>query len=125
MPQLDFMIVDTVDQAIKASEFLKAKKAGRMTFIIKDYIQSLQINEKESFQVPPNTKRIFDLIKVNSQQPIIPKILFWSIGNTLVTENISTAIKVAFQDEKNRKRVITMKGELVELSGTITSFGKR
>jgi chromosome segregation ATPase len=35
LPQLDFFIVDTVIQAKEVSDYLTAKRIGRMTFLIK------------------------------------------------------------------------------------------
>jgi chromosome segregation ATPase len=45
----------------------------------------------------------------------------WSLGNTLVTSKLDTAMKVAYYDEK-RYRVITTSGEFIDSSGTMTKL---
>ena len=48
-------------------------------------------------------------------------ILMWSLGSTLVTAKLETAMKVAYYDEK-RYRVITTNGEFIDSSGTMTKL---
>lgn len=45
----------------------------------------------------------------------------WSLGYTLVTSKLDTAMKVAYYDEK-RYRVITINGEFIDSSGTMTKL---
>jgi chromosome segregation ATPase len=66
-----------------------------MTFIIIDLIiKSISIESIQQFRVPPHTKRLFDLCKCSQQN--IELIIFWAIGNTLVTNKLDIAMNVAY-----------------------------
>jgi len=45
----------------------------------------------------------------------------WVLGSTLVTQKLDIAMKVAYYDEK-KYRVITMSGEFIDVSGTMTKL---
>lgn len=51
----------------------------------------------------------------------IKNILIWALGNTLVTNKLDIAMKVAYYDEK-KYRVITTNGQFIDSSGTMTKL---
>lgn len=117
---MDFIIVDTPEQAKEVADFLTTQKVGRMTFLIKELIGKIDYGKAiKQFRSPPLTKRLFDLCQC--QNDSILGILYWAIGNTLVTETLDTAMKVAFYD-KETYRVVTSKGQLIDSSGAMTSL---
>jgi structural maintenance of chromosome 4 len=59
-------------------------------------------------------------------QPNDPKFqdaFYFALRNTLVTQNIDQATQIAYNSTR-RYRVVTVDGELIELSGTIAGGGK-
>ena len=67
-------------------------------------------------QLAPNTYRLFDLIDIND--PIYKNIFYYIPRDTLVVDNIDDAQKVVFGSQ-TRYRVVTLKGEIIEQSGTM------
>lgn len=65
--------------------------------------------------------RLIDLIKVND-----PKLLtafYYSLRNTLVATNLEQATRIAY-GQAQRHRVVTLKGEIIEISGTMSGGGQ-
>ena len=83
LPQLDYIIVDTSGQAKSISEYLKQKKIGRMTFLIKELISQSAKDISMVSNVPPQTKLVVDLISCADSGS--KDIVIWALGNTLVT----------------------------------------
>ena len=74
------------------------------------------------FEVPVNSKRLFDLIKPNSEEL---KVAFFSvINNTLVVNDVEAASKLAYGDKRYRYRVVTIDGNLFEVTGVSSGGGK-
>jgi chromosome segregation ATPase len=119
MPQLDYFIVDTCAQAKAIADYLRTKKIGRMTFLIKELINQSNKDITLVTCAPSQTKLIIDLIKCSDGE--VRNILVWALGNTLVTSELDIAMKVAYYDER-KFRVITTKGEFIDSSGTITKL---
>jgi structural maintenance of chromosome 4 len=75
------------------------------------------------FEVPqlaPNTHRLFDLIDINDS--VYKNTFYYALRDTLVVDNIDDAQKVAFGGQ-TRYRVVTLKGEIIEQSGTMSGGG--
>lgn len=75
------------------------------------------------FDVPqsaPNTHRLFDLIDINDS--VYRNTFYYVLRDTLVVDNIDDAQKVAFGGQ-TRYRVVTLKGEIIEQSGTMSGGG--
>lgn len=119
LPHLDYFIVDTVQQAQQITQYLNNKKIGRMTMLIKEYINNACQDIKIVENVPKQTLLIINVIKSNDQN--IKNVLMWVLGSTLVTQKLDIAMKVAYYDEK-KYRVITMSGEFIDVSGTMTKL---
>ncbi len=72
------------------------------------------------FKRPENSPRLIDLIKVND-----PKFLtafYYSLRNTLVANDLEQATRIAYCGSQ-RNRVVTLKGEIIEVSGTMSGGG--
>ena len=74
-----------------------------------------------AFEAPPNSKRLYDLVQPNDQK--FRDAFYFALRNTLVTQNIDQATQIAYNSTR-RHRVVTVDGELIELSGTIAGGGK-
>ena len=82
LPQLDYIVVDTFGQARAISEYLKQKKIGRMTFLIKELIRQSK-KDSLALSAPPQTKLAVDLISCSDSDS--RDIVVWALGSTLVT----------------------------------------
>lgn len=63
---------------------------------------------------------MFDLIKSND--PKFAEAFYFGVRDTLVCEGIDLATKIAYG--QRRYRVVTLKGDMIELSGTMSGGGK-
>jgi structural maintenance of chromosome 4 len=71
---------------------------------------------------PENVPRLFDLI-----QPKDPKYgaaFYFAVRDTLVAKDLEQAVRIAYRGSKCVWRVVTLKGELVDKSGTMTGGGR-
>ncbi|KAK4819896.1 hypothetical protein QYF61_014631 [Mycteria americana] len=116
---LDNIVVDTIDTAQKCVNFLKAGGIGVATFIALD---KMAVWEKkiQKIPTPENTPRLFDLVKVEDEK--IRLAFYFALRDTLVANNLEEATRVAFQKDK-RWRVVTLQGQIIEQSGTMTGGG--
>lgn len=71
------------------------------------------------FFSPENVPRLFDLINVKNKD-ILPAFYF-ALKDTLVAKDLDQATRVGLQGA-TRYRVVTLKGELIDLSGRINYF---
>ncbi|XP_038603867.1 structural maintenance of chromosomes protein 4 [Tachyglossus aculeatus] len=118
---LDHIVVDTIDTAQECVNFLKKQNIGVATFIGLD---KMTVWEKKMSKIPTpeNTPRLFDLVKVNDEK--IRQAFYFALQNTLVANNLDQATRVAFQKDK-RWRVVTLSGQIIEQSGTMTGGGSK
>ncbi|XP_026521553.1 structural maintenance of chromosomes protein 4 [Notechis scutatus] len=118
---LDHIVVDTIDTAQKCVNFLKKQNIGVATFIALD---KMAVWEKSmgKIQTPENIPRLFDMVKVKDEK--VRQAFYFALRDTLVANNLDQATRVAF-GKGNRWRVITLQGQLIEQSGTMTGGGGR
>ncbi|XP_030430522.1 structural maintenance of chromosomes protein 4 isoform X1 [Gopherus evgoodei] len=116
---LDYIVVDTIDTAQECVNFLKSQGIGVATFIALD---KMRVWEKSmnKIQTPENTPRLFDVVKVKDEK--IRHAFYFALRDTVVASNLDQAIRVAFQKDK-RWRVVTLQGQIVEQSGTMSGGG--
>ncbi|XP_075013558.1 structural maintenance of chromosomes protein 4 isoform X2 [Calonectris borealis] len=116
---LDNIVVDTIDTAQECVNFLKARGIGVATFIALD---KMAVWEKkiQKIPTPENTPRLFDLVKVEDEK--VRLAFYFALRDTLVANNLEEATRVAFQNDK-RWRVVTLQGQIIEQSGTMTGGG--
>lgn len=120
-PGLNMIVVETVDDAGKVLKYLRDQRIGQAKCLALDQVtqKTTQYMEKP-FNPPENSKRLFDLIKANREEYRVA--FFSAINNTLVVNDIETANDIAYGAQ--RHRVVTLNGELFELSGVISGGGK-
>lgn len=73
-------------------------------------------------QTPENTPRLFDLVKVKNEE--IRQAFYFALRDTLVANNLDQATRVAYQRDR-RWRVVTLQGQIIEQSGTMTGGGSK
>lgn len=117
---LDNIVVDTVDTAQKCIAFLRQNDIGRGTFIALEKQQRFWPQCRQLMETPENVPRLFDLIRVEDEN-VLPA-FYYGLKNTLVANNLDQATRIAYGAE--RHRVVTLKGELIETSGTMSGGGR-
>ncbi|XP_003381539.1 putative RecF/RecN/SMC N domain protein [Trichinella spiralis] len=120
-PQLDSFVTDTMATATECVDFLKMSNLGRATFIALDKIKDCADAIKRPFTAPKGSKRLFDLI-VAEDVDVLPAFYF-ALRDTLVTETAEEARIIGLK-QGVRRRVVSLGGMLVEMSGSMTAGGK-
>lgn len=100
--------------------FLRQNDIGRATFIPLEKQQHFLSRCKQKIQTPEGVPRLFDLIRVEDEK-VLPA-FYYGLQDTLVADNLDQATRIAYGHK--RFRVVTLKGELIELSGTMSGGGR-
>ena len=69
---------------------------------------------------PEDVPRLVDLIRVND--PDLMLAFYYSLRNTLVASDLDQATRIAYGGAQ-RLRVVTLKGEIIEVQGTMSGGG--
>lgn len=117
---LDNIVVDTVDTAQKCIAYLRQNNIGRASFIPLEKQQRFKDHCKQRIRTPENVARLFDLIRVENPDVLVA--FYYALQDTLVADNLEQATRIAYGAQ--RFRVVTLKGELIELSGTMSGGGR-
>lgn len=116
---LDHIVVQTTAGAQRCLSFLRKHSLGRANFIPLDKMKKGA--HDRVVETPEGAPRLFELI-TPSNFAITPA-LYLGVGNTLVAPDLETATRWAY-DFGRRWRVVTMDGNLIEMSGTMQGGGK-
>ncbi|XP_011345099.2 structural maintenance of chromosomes protein 4 [Ooceraea biroi] len=117
---LDNIVVDTVATAQTCITYLRQHDIGRATFIPLEKQQRFLSKCRQKIQTPENVHRLFDLVKVEDER-VLPA-FYYGLQDTLVAQDLDQATRIAYG--RTRYRVVTQKGELIELSGTMSGGGR-
>jgi structural maintenance of chromosome 4 len=117
-PSLDNLVVDTVEIGQQCIEYLRKSNLGRAHFILLDRLPHRDLSP---IQTPENVPRLFDLVKSRDERF---RPAFYSVmQNTLVADNLEQANRIAYGQK--RWRVVTLEGQLIDKSGTMSGGGTR
>ncbi|CAD6999361.1 unnamed protein product [Ceratitis capitata] len=117
--RLDDIIVDTVNTAQECIEQLKRYDIGRATFIALEKVNHLA-NQSGRIQTPENAPRLYDLVRVEDER-VLPAFYF-ALRNTLVANDLEQGSRIAYG--ARRYRVVTLNGDVIETSGTMSGGGR-
>ncbi|XP_052868300.1 structural maintenance of chromosomes protein 4 [Anopheles cruzii] len=117
---LDHIVVETVNTAQACIDFLKQHDIGRASFIALEKMQQYQRNCHNKIQTPEDVARLFDLIRVEDER-VLPAFYF-ALRDTLVAENLDQGQRIAYGAK--RYRVVTIGGDVIETSGTMSGGGR-
>ncbi|KAK0528142.1 Structural maintenance of chromosomes protein 4 [Tilletia horrida] len=117
--QLENMVVDTVPAAQACIQYLKKNNLGVANFICLDTVGK-GLNWAP-IQTPEGVPRLFDLIKVKDER--ISAAFYFALRDTLVAPDLPTANRIAYGAK--RWRVVTLDGQLIDKSGTMSGGGNR
>ncbi|XP_075152440.1 structural maintenance of chromosomes 4-like protein gluon [Haematobia irritans] len=117
--RLDNILVDTVNTAQTCIEYLKRYDVGRASFIALEKVSYLQ-NQSGPIKTPENAARLYDLVRVDDER-VLPAFYF-ALRNTLVSTDLEQGTRIAYGAK--RFRVVTLNGDLIETSGTMSGGGR-
>ena len=95
-------------------------RIGRSTFVALDKIGWVREQMQKPFRAPAHSERLFDLINFKDENYKVA--FYYALRDTLVCKDIDTATSIGYGAV--RYRVVTLRGELIDLSGTMSGGGK-
>jgi structural maintenance of chromosome 4 len=113
---LDNFVTDTVEGGQQCIEYLRKTNLGRGNFMCLDKLGNRDMSPIET---PENAPRLFDLIKAKDDR--FRPAFFHSLQNTLVAKDLAQANRIAYGAK--RWRVVTLDGQLIDKSGTMSGGG--
>jgi structural maintenance of chromosome 4 len=113
---LDNFVTDTVEGGQQCIEYLRKTNLGRGNFICLDKLGSKDLSPIET---PEDVPRLFDLIKSKDEK--FRPAFYHSLQNTLVAKDLAQANRIAYGAK--RWRVVTLDGQLIDKSGTMSGGG--
>lgn len=115
---LENLVVDSVEVGQQCIDYLRKNNLGRANIILLDRLAKRDLSPIET---PENVPRLFDL--VNAKNEIFRPAFFSVLQNTLVAEDLEQANRIAYG--ARRWRVVTLDGQLIDVSGTMSGGGTR
>lgn len=113
---LDNFVTDTVDAGQQCIEYLRKTNLGRGNFMCLD---KLRARGMDPIQTPENAPRLFDL--VTAKEDKFRPAFYHALQDTLVANDLAQANRIAYG--ARRWRVVTLAGELIDKSGTMSGGG--
>jgi structural maintenance of chromosome 4 len=120
---LNNLVVDTTENAEACVQYLRKNELGVATFIILEKLAYLSKRIEDKFQTPEGAERLFDLVKPKDSS--LRPAFYFALQDTLVADNLDRASTIAFGGEKQKYRVVTLDGSLIDISGTMSGGGNR
>ena len=117
-PSLDNLVVDTVEVGQQCIDYLRKNNLGRANIILLDRLTRRDLSLIET---PEGVPRLFDLVK--SKDEIFRPAFYSVLQNTLVAKDLDQANRIAYG--ARRWRVVTLDGQLIDVSGTMSGGGTR
>lgn len=117
-PSLDNLVVDSVEVGQQCIEHLRKNNLGRANFILLDRLGQRDLAEIDT---PENVPRLFDLVR--SKDDKFRPAFYNVLQNTLVASDLESANRIAYGAK--RWRVVTLDGQLIDKSGTMSGGGTR
>ena len=113
---LDNFVTDTVEGGQQCIEYLRKTNLGRGNFMCLDKLGN---RDMSAIDTPENVPRLFDLI--NAKDDKFRAAFYHSLQNTLVAKDLDQANRIAYGAK--RWRVVTLDGQLIDKSGTMSGGG--
>jgi structural maintenance of chromosome 4 len=119
---LDYVVVETTSDAQNCVQYLRRNNLGVATFLILEKQAHLaeKLYENQN-NIPENAPRLIDLIKP-AEERFLPAFYF-AVRETAVAEDLDQAGRIAYGAK--RHRVVTLKGQVIETSGTMSGGGSK
>ena len=117
-PSLENLVVDSVDVGQQCIDYLRKNNLGRANIILLDRLARRDLSPIET---PEKVPRLFDLVKPRND--IFKPAFFSVLQNTLVAKDLEQANRIAYG--ARRWRVVTLDGQMIDVSGTMSGGGTR
>ena len=117
-PSLENLVVDTVEVGQQCIDYLRKNNLGRANIILLD---RLARRDMATLDTPEGVPRLFDLVKATDEK--FRPAFFSVLQNTLVAKDLEQANRIAYG--ARRWRVVTLDGQLIDVSGTMSGGGTR
>ena len=117
-PSLENLVVDSVEVGQQCIDYLRKNNLGRANIILLDRLARRDLS---AIETPEGVPRLFDLVKTKNE--IFRPAFFSVLQNTLVAKDLEQANRIAFG--VRRWRVVTLDGQLIDVSGTMSGGGTR
>ncbi|SPP82285.1 structural maintenance of chromosomes protein 4 [Drosophila guanche] len=118
--RLDNIVTENFDTASMCIAALKKHNVGRATFISLENIKDLKADSCTTINTPENVARLYDLVKVEDDRVRVA--FYFALRNTLVATDLEQGTRIAYG--RQRYRVVTLRGDMIELTGTMSGGGK-
>ncbi|RDA93728.1 hypothetical protein CP533_0243 [Ophiocordyceps camponoti-saundersi (nom. inval.)] len=115
-PSLDNFVTQTVEAGQQCIEYLRKNNLGRGNFICLD---KLRARDMSTLDTPEGAPRLFDLVKAKADE--FRPAFYHAMQDTLVANDLAQANRIAYGAK--RWRVVTLQGELIDKSGTMSGGG--
>ena len=120
---LDYVVVETTADAQACVAHLRKNNLGVATFLILEKQKGLEGKMREAAKnASGNIVRLMDLIKPVS--PDVAVAFYYGVRDTAVSDDLDSASKIAY-DGDTRRRVVTLSGQLIETTGTMSGGGNK
>ena len=113
---LDNFVTDTVEAGQQCIEHLRKTNLGRGNFMCLDKLGGRNMSPIDT---PENAPRLFDLVKAKDDK--FRPAFYHSLQDTLVAKDLAQANRIAYG--ARRWRVVTLDGQLIDKSGTMSGGG--
>ena len=117
-PSLENLVVDSVEVGQQCIDYLRKNNLGRANIILLDRLARRDLS---AIDTPEEVPRLFDLVKTKND--IFRPAFFSVLQNTLVARDLEQANRIAYG--ARRWRVVTLDGQLIDVSGTMSGGGGR
>ena len=117
-PSLENLVVDSVEVGQQCIDYLRKNNLGRANIILLDRLARRDMSELDT---PEGVPRLFDLVKPKDEK--FRPAFFSVLQNTLVAKDLEHANRIAYG--ARRWRVVTLDGQLIDVSGTMSGGGTR
>ncbi|GMH39534.1 hypothetical protein BSKO_07432 [Bryopsis sp. KO-2023] len=119
--KLDFYVIDTMKEATIAGALLRSARMRVVTFIALDRITYLMSAMNKRFRAPDGAQRLFDLVRCADEKFRLP--FYFACRDTMVVNDLETGVRV--NSGSTKFRLVTLKGEMMEISGAMSGGGAR
>lgn len=117
-PSLENLVVDSVEVGQQCIDYLRKNNLGRANIILLDRLAKRDLS---AIETPEGVPRLFDLVKTKNEA--FRPAFFSVLQNTLVAIDLEQANRIAYG--ARRWRVVTLDGQLIDVSGTMSGGGTR
>ena len=117
---LDHIVVNTVQGGQQCLDFLRQTNGGRASFICLDQMSEWATKMDRPISCP--APRLFDL--VIPSDPGFKPAFYMALKDTLVCPDLDSAVKIAYEGDRAKWRVVALDGNLIDTSGAMSGGGK-